>query len=58
MNTHYITATTPQEANKLYQYYSKQGYELTALTANEYRMQRVFDRVAQMLIITIRRETK
>lgn len=55
MNTHYITATTPQEANKLYQYYSKQGYELTALTANEYRMQRVFDKVAQMLIIKIHR---
>lgn len=58
MNTHYITATTPQEANKLYQYYSKQGYELTALSDNEYRMQRVFDKVAHSLIIVIRRETK
>lgn len=55
MNTHYITVSTPQEANKLYQYYSKQGYELTALSDNEYRMQRVFDRVAQMLIIKINR---
>lgn len=58
MNTHYITASNPQEANKLYLYYSKQGYELTALTCNEYRMQRVFDRVAQSLIIVIRRNTK
>lgn len=55
MNTHYITASNPQEANKLYLYYSKQGYELTALSDNEYRMQRVFDRVAQMLIIKINR---
>lgn len=58
MNTHYITVSTPQEANKLYQYYSKQGYELTALTVNEYRMQRVFDRVSQMIVIVIRRNTK
>lgn len=55
MNTHYITANSPQEANKLYLHYMKQGYELTALTANEYRLQRVFDRVAQMLIIKINR---
>jgi len=58
MNTQYITATTPQEANKLYQYYSKQGYELTALSDNEYIMQRVFDKVVQSLIIVIRRDPK
>lgn len=53
MNTHYITTKSLEEANRLYQYYSKQGYELTALTSNEYRLQRIFDRVAQMLIIVI-----
>ena len=53
MNTHYITTNSREEANKLYHYYSKQGYELTALSVNEYRMQRIFDRVAQMLIIVI-----
>lgn len=53
MNTHTIKTKSREEANKLYCYYSKQGYELTALSDNEYRMQRIFGRVAQMLIIVI-----
>lgn len=53
MNTHTITVKSRETAQKMYHYYSKQGYELIALSDNEYRMQRIFDRVAQMLIIVI-----